>query len=468
MVSIERSCIVKPNEQTPDVKLRLSECDQIKPYTHAPTFYIYPPQNIDSNKSISSPFHTLKISLSHVLVPYYPLAGRLNLIGGGRFVLNCNGLGAEIFEAESQSEIKDLGDFRPTSETRKLIPTVDYTEDISELPLLLVQLTRFKCGGISIGVAISHIVADGKGALEFISSWANFARGENKLVVEPYHDRNVFYKGDPLSKPRFDHHELKAFPTLIGHDDAEEERKKECTNTMLKLSKTQVNKLKEMANEGKDATSRHYSRYEAIAAHIWRCASKSRKLQNAQLTSLRVPVDCRNRLKPTLPQGYYGNAVMVTSPIAEVGKLMLGLGDACDIIRQSAEMFNDDYIKSSIDFLANQEDLTKRRAGFHTDSQKGLFLGNPNVTITSWLGLTIYDADFGWGKPIFMGPAGLGFDGKSFVIPVSDEDGSFVIPIRLQVTHMDDFKKLFYQDICCAHRKQIVATVNNDDCNLYE
>ncbi|KAF5183128.1 Spermidine hydroxycinnamoyl transferase, partial [Thalictrum thalictroides] len=416
-VSINKSSTVKPNELTPDVKLWLSESDQIKPYTHAPTFYIYLPQNLDNYTSISSPFETLKRSLSHVLVPYYPLAGRLNSIGGGRFVLNCNGLGAEIFEAESQSEIKDLGDFCPTLETKKLLPFVDYTKDISELPLLLVQLTRFKCGGISIGVAISHIAVDGKGALGFISSWANFARGEKKLVVEPYHDRTIFYKGDPLAKPRFDHHELKASPTLIGHDTADEERNKECTNRLLKLSKIQVDKLKKLANDGKDATSRPYSRYEAMAAHIWRCASKARKLQNEQLTSLRVGVDCRNRLKPSLPPGYYGNAVMVTSPVAHVGTLLLGLGDACSIISECVRNFNEDYIKSAIDFLASQEDLTQWRTGFHIDIKKGLFLGNPNITVTSWYGLPIYDADFGWGKPIFMGPAGLGFDGKCFLIP---------------------------------------------------
>ncbi|KAF5197445.1 Shikimate o-hydroxycinnamoyl transferase [Thalictrum thalictroides] len=448
MVSIKRACTVKPNEQTPDVKLWLPECDQIKPYTHAPTFYIYPPQNLDNYNSIASPFDTLKSSLSHVLVPYYPLAGRLNWIGGGRFVLDCNGLGAEIFEADSQSEIKDLGDFRPTLETKKLLPIVDYTKDISELPLLLVQLTRFKCGGISIGVLFSHIVADGKGALEFMSSWANFARGENKLVVEPNHDRNVFHKGDPLAKPRFDHYELKGFPSLIGHDDVEEERKKECTNTMLKLSKTQVNKLKEIANEGRDATSRQYSRYEAIAAHIWRCASKARKLQNAQLTALRVIVNCRNRLQPSLPPGYFGNATMLALPIAQVGKLLLEYGEACSIIRQCIEKFNDDYIESTIDFLASLEDLTQTRSGFHTAGiNKGHVIGNPNISVTSWYGLPIYDADFGWGKPIFMGPAGLGHDGECFLIPGSDEDGSFVIPIRLQMTHMDDFEKLFYQDI---------------------
>ncbi|PIA36120.1 hypothetical protein AQUCO_03400197v1 [Aquilegia coerulea] len=446
MVSIKSSSTVTPDQATPNVKLWLSECDQIKPYTHAPFFYVYRPQQ-QAHNSIVSPLETLKSSLSHVLVPYYPLAGRLNWIGGGRFELNCNGMGAEMVEAESESKVEDLGDFCPTPNTKKLLPQVDYTKDISELPLLLVQLTRFKCGGISIGVAISHILVDGRGAFGFISSWANFARGENKLVVEPYHDRTVFYKGDPLAKPHFDHSDLKPSPTLIGQDSADEERNKECTNRMLKLSKIQVNKLQKLANEGRDATSRQYTRYESMAAHIWRCACKARKLQNAQLTSLRIPVDCRNRFKPSLPPGYYGNAVMVPSPIAQVGKVLLGLGDACRIISQAAGEFNDDYIKSSIDFLASQEDLTQLRTGFHTDGKKGRFIGNPNITITSWFGLPIYDADFGWGKPIFMGPVGMGFDGKSYVIPGSDEDGSFVIPIRLQVTHMDDFEKLFYEDI---------------------
>lgn len=46
-----------------------------------------------------------------------------------------------------------------------------------------------------------------------------------------------------------------------------------------------------------------------------------------------------------------------------------------------------------------------------------------------------------------MGPADLGYDGRMFIIPVINEDGAFNIPIRLQVTHIDDFVKYFYLDL---------------------
>ncbi|OVA06563.1 Transferase [Macleaya cordata] len=116
-------------------------------------------------------------------------------------------------------------------------------------------------------------------------------------------------------------------------------------------------------------------------------------------------------------------------------------------MRERVEMFNDEYLRSAVKYLRSQPDLSKLRTGFHTvGSTQGHFLGNPNLVVTSWMGLPIYDADFGWGKPIHMGPATLGFDGKSFVIP-GDGDGSLLIALRLQVAYMEAFKDFFYQDI---------------------
>lgn len=80
-------------------------------------------------------------------------------------------------------------------------------------------------------------------------------------------------------------------------------------------------------------------------------------------------------------------------------------------------------------------------------STQGAFLGNPNIAITSWIGLPLFGVDFGWGKEIYMGPGAIGHDGKSFILPSRDEDGSFDVPIRLQVEHMDAFKKYFYEHI---------------------
>ncbi|PIA34016.1 hypothetical protein AQUCO_03900128v1 [Aquilegia coerulea] len=435
MVSIKCTYTVKPNHPTPTIKLCLPEMDQYAPTTHAPTIYFY--RNRANNGSALSLIETLKSSLSCTLVHYFPLAGRLHWI--------------EIIEAESENKIEDYVDFRPTAEIRKLVPYVDYNNDISELPLVLVQLTKFKCGGISIGMAVSHIIADGKGALGFISTRANIARGDqDKEIVEPFHDRTVCYKGDPFAKPRFVHVEFKALPTLIGCNEMEE-RQKETTVTMLKPTKNQVEKLQQHANEHKSSEDlkREYTRYEAIAGWIWICVSKARRLQAEQLTSLKVAVDCRNRLQPSLPSGYYGNVIMLTVATAKSGELFmvspLGLEYACGKIRQVLEMTTQDYLQSSMDFLVSQPDLTPFR--FHTvGCTQGIYQGCPNLVITSWFGLPIYDADFGWGKPFFMGPAALSSDGKCFIIP-GDGDGSVSIAMRLQVAHMNDFEKLFYEAI---------------------
>ncbi|GMP84175.1 hypothetical protein CsSME_00037798 [Camellia sinensis var. sinensis] len=77
----------------------------------------------------------------------------------------------------------------------------------------------------------------------------------------------------------------------------------------------------------------------------------------------------------------------------------------------------------------------------------GAFYGNPNISITDWTRLPLYGVDFGWGKEIYMAPRIIGHDGKAFILPGRDEDGSFLIPLQLQEAHMDAFKKFFYDDI---------------------
>ncbi|KAI3671486.1 hypothetical protein L1987_87224 [Smallanthus sonchifolius] len=67
-----------------------------------------------------------------------------------------------------------------------------------------------------------------------------------------------------------------------------------------------------------------------------------------------------------------------------------------------------------------------------------------NLGITSWARLPIHDADFGWGRPVFMGPGGIAYEGLSFVLPSPVNDGSLSIAISLQAEHMKLFSKFLY------------------------
>uniref|UniRef100_A0A803MEX0 Uncharacterized protein n=1 Tax=Chenopodium quinoa TaxID=63459 RepID=A0A803MEX0_CHEQI len=186
---------VKPAEPTWNGLLPLSILDHISVMTHAYVVYFYdkPIQNNLCVTSTNKIVETLKNSLSRVLVPYYPLAGRLGWIGGGRFKLECNALGAELIEVESTMKISDFGDFYSSSDKfYNLLPEIDYCgRPIQDLPLLSVQITRFACGGLSVGLAMSHIVADGLSAFRFVKDWARLTRGE-PLEVAPLLDRRIF------------------------------------------------------------------------------------------------------------------------------------------------------------------------------------------------------------------------------------------------------------------------------------
>jgi shikimate O-hydroxycinnamoyltransferase len=452
MITIRSISMVVPSEPTPNGLLQLSESDQVAQWTYAPVIHIYRPNK--TNNTIPFSFETMKDSLSRALVHFYPLAGRLHWIEGGRLELDCNAIGVQLLEAYSDATLDELGDFAPTAAVQDLVPKIDYSTPIEEWPLLLVQLTRFGCGGLCVGTTLSHTVVDGQSATNFISSWAKLARGDNLEDYEmPFLDRTVLRSSEPLMPPRFDHIEYTTKPPLLnGSTDSEEEQKKETSVTLLKLTREQVEGLKKRANQEMGVTIRPYSRYEAIAGHMWRCACKVRAIDNNpdQPTRVRLAVDIRNRLKPPLPQRYFGNAVFgtVTSTCLYGDLLSKPLSYFAGKLREAIERMSDEYIRSALDFITSQKDVDWLRSDIHIRGQtKAPFLGNHNLTLGSWINLPIYDVDFGWGKPVYVRPTLLNLDGKSFIMPSPTVDGSLVIAFCFQTKYMDSFKKLFYEDI---------------------
>ncbi|KAI5675919.1 hypothetical protein M9H77_06869 [Catharanthus roseus] len=448
MVTLKNSHIVKPAESTPNEIMYLSHCDQLKPITHAPTIYFYKP----TKESLENALHILKNALSKALVIFYPLAGRLKWVSGGRVELHCNSTGALLLEAQSELKIDHFGDFRPNLEiTKYLLPSVDLSvPPIEEVPLLLAQLTKFACGGFSLGLKVSHVILDGQSALHFVSEWAKIARGE-KFTESPYLDRSVLQPKElqlTADLPKSKYSQLDPPSLMVGKSDNLEERNKPTKVTMLKLSEEQINELKKRANYHGSFSSRPCSRFEALCAHIWRCATKVRRHAMEQETICYVSVDFRQRVKPPLPPKYFGNAVMLTPAVAIVGDLISEpFGYAAGKIRESIEFVTNEYVNSYLVRIKNLSDVSPYRH-FHTAGcSRGAFLGNPNLVVTSWIGLPLYGADFGWGKEIYMGPATLGYDGKAFFIPSKDGDGSLSIPFCFQLEHLDDFEKYFYEEI---------------------
>ncbi|KAF8369820.1 hypothetical protein HHK36_032155 [Tetracentron sinense] len=431
IVNVNESTMVRPAHDTPKQRLWISNVDIDMPRMHIPSVYFYRANGSSNFFDV----HVLKEALSKAIVPFYPVAGRLKRAKDGRIEIDCNGDGVLLVDAETSSVINDFGDFAPTLELKHLIPAIDHSGDISSFPLLVLQVTHFKCGGVSLGVGMLHHVADGASSLHFINPWSDMARGHD-ITIPPFLDRTILRARDPPC-PAFHHIEYQPPPSLRTPLQIENSQSgpDSLSRAIIMITRDQLNILKAKSKECGNTVN--YSSHELLAAHVWRCLARG--LPDDQETKMFISTDGRSRLRPAVPPGYFGNVIFQATPIAVSGDLQSQpLTYVAGRIHDALVRMDDAYLRSAIDYLELQPDLTAFiRAGAQT-------IGLPNIRIISWAKLPIHDADFGWGRPIFIGPAGAPFDGLVFVLPSPINDGSLSLVISLQFDQMQILKKYFY------------------------
>uniref|UniRef100_A0A6N2L7W2 Shikimate O-hydroxycinnamoyltransferase n=1 Tax=Salix viminalis TaxID=40686 RepID=A0A6N2L7W2_SALVM len=434
-INTKESIIVRPSqEDIPQQRLWLSNMDLLHPRYYLPTVYLYKPNG-------SSDFfeaEVLKEALRKVLVPFYPVAGRLARDENGRVEINCNGEGVLLVVADTDSTTEELGEFMPSMKLRQLIPTVDTNlQDISRNPLLLLQVTSFKCGGVCLGVGWHHTLADGTGALHFINSWATLARGL-PITIPPFLDRTIL-RGRVAPKSIFHHVEYDPPPTM-NTDLTKNPEPQSLTN--LKITLEQIDSLKAKASNVGSETK--YTTYEILTAHIWRSVSKARNFQsNDQKTKLRIAVDGRSRLDPPLQSSYFGNVIFTASPVALSGDL-LSESFRCTVerIHREIKKMDAEYLRSALDYLEEVGDVNSIPRGSIT-------CACPNLNIVSWMRLPIYKVDFGWGAPLLLRPATM-FEGGGDTMKINTKESIIVRPSqdipqqRLWVSNMDLLHPRYY------------------------
>ncbi|GAU45302.1 hypothetical protein TSUD_327600 [Trifolium subterraneum] len=460
MVSIESHSTIIPSKPTPNPKL-YSLCEQIKLRTHGPVLNVY---NAPNNNNTSTFLETLKNSLSQALVIYYPLAGRLSLTKGGRWELHCNAKGALFLEAKCETNLNDFGDFVPNNNlVSQLIPKINYNLPIEEIPLLAVQLTRFRCGGFTLGVSACRAVIDGTANSCFMNLWAKLTRGENLSENElaPCHNRTMLNSRKVAHSQSLHWHcEFRPAPQWVGRELG---NSREVSVAIVKLTQEQLLKLKKNANSrvsfqptvSKDVIIRRkpYSTFEVIAGHIWRCVTKARYIgNNDQQTRLSTLVDIRNRLNPPLPSGYAGNATFPTvTPTRSFNDLICKpLDNAVDDVRKAVERIKGEFVMSALDYIDREVDMDLLRYNIFGNPAKSVRDGeskrNPNLFVVSWMNFSLKSADFGCGGPVYFGPGYMDSEGKAFIMNNGYGDG-IVVAISLEASCMNSFRKKFYDDI---------------------
>nr|WAU86910.1 birch protein [Betula platyphylla] len=393
--------MIKPSSPTPhDLRThKLSFLDQIPPTTYIPIILFYQAPKTNSHDDVDQVEKSchLKKSLKQTLNRFYPLAGSVK----EDHSIDCNDNGVEYNEARVASNLSQVLQHFDVEILNKFLPFEPYGNRTkrpagSREVLLGVQYNIFDCGGVAIGVCISHRIADGASATTFLGAWSATSRGD---VLEA-----------EAICPKFD--AAKYFPPKDmswGKGDMSIRKDKIVTRRLV-FDKSNIAALKDKASIGNP------TRVEAVSAFIWKrlmAISKS-KAAPARVHVAIHAVNIRQRMVPPMPTHSFGNlwyfAAAVLSPHDQLddndSNLVSKLSDAIKGI-------NGDFVKK-LQSDAILDSLTKAVER----SSKG---DVESYRFTGWCRFPLYEADFGWGEPTWVCCPSMPF--KNLVVLMSTRDG---------------------------------------------
>ncbi|XP_050277923.1 stemmadenine O-acetyltransferase-like [Quercus robur] len=373
---------------------QLSFLDQIFPLMYVPFLFFYS-QNDAYSKISTNPAksfsNVLKKSLSDVLTRYYPLAGRIR----DNLVVDCNDEGVLYREAQVKCELSDIVTNPNPAEFKKFLPcNIDDTHHFA----FAVQVNYFTCGGITIGACISHKIADGTSFIMFMKTWAATARGDSNIYPQ--------FQASTLFPPT---------STLSGFQPENSMIKEKLVLKRFVFSSTSVVALREKYGESSDLECPlHPSRVEALSVFLWSryVAATQANIGPKKLNMVLFAVNLRTRMDPPLPRNSFGNIFRLATVLLSSEERSGLVGK----VRAAIRKIDNEYVKKLQDH-AQHLNFLKEASG------KVLTEDVVPFNFSSWCRFPMYEVDFGWGNPMWIGLVSLPFKNVVVFIDTKSGDG---------------------------------------------
>ncbi|KAI9084368.1 hypothetical protein K1719_033710 [Acacia pycnantha] len=334
-------------------------------------------------------------------------------------------VGKVFIEADADVTLEAFGDALqpPFPSLEELL--YDVTSPVLNTPLLLIQVTRLKCGGFIFALRLNHTMSDAAGLVQFMSALGEIACGARKPSNPPGWHRELLNARKP---PRVTctHREYDEVPdtkgTIIPLDDMAHRSFFFGPNEVASI-RTQI-----------PQHLRQSSDFEIITAFLWRCRTVALQPDDDEEVRIICIVNARAKFNPPLPDGFYGNAFAFPVAVTTARKLCRNpLGYALELVKKAKGDVTEEYMHSLADLM--------------------VIKGRPHFTVVrSYLVSDVTragfgDVDFGWGKAVYGGPAKGGVGAipgvASFYIPFKNAQGQegLVIPVCLPGEAMERFVK---------------------------
>ncbi|GMQ03806.1 hypothetical protein CsSME_00049459 [Camellia sinensis var. sinensis] len=434
--------LLVPSKPTPHELKQLSDIDDQEGLRfQAPAIMFY-----KNNPSMEGkdPVSVIREALAKALVFYYPFAGRLVEGPNRKLSVDCTAEGVLFIEADANVEIDWLGDtIGPGCPyLEELLYDVPGSDGIVGCPLLLIQVTRFSCGGFTFAIRLNHTMSDGSGLMQFLNTIAEFAQQPLTKItpsVPPIWQRHLLSARQPPS-------------ITCPHHEYDQALAGAATTTTTANKTTTINRsfffgAKEIRAIRNHLPHHHHSTtattFELLTACVWQCRTRALCLAPDETVRVSCIVNGRgNKYGLNLPPGYYGNVFTYPAAMTKAGMLsMLPLGYALELVKKAKAQVSEEYFRSVADLM-----VIKGRPLYSLDANKDYM-----VSDTTRAGFD--KVDFGWGMPVFGGvPRAISFiSAFARFRDIRGGEDVIVVPMSLPESVMDRFeqelKKMIHKPI---------------------
>ncbi|KAK9126253.1 hypothetical protein Scep_015099 [Stephania cephalantha] len=391
---------IKPSSPTPPhlKTFNLSLVDQFTADIYIPFILFYSPNQHTNDQNTL--LDQLMKSLSETLTLYYPLAGILK--DNNKII--CDDSGIEILHARIGCHLSDVLNH---SEPQHLVQFVPYTvHQHNEKTLLVVKFNVFECGGIAIGVCVSHKAMDSTGLCAFLTTWASI-NAQGGLAEEVPEDM----------RPKFDIatcFPAKAVPSAMH---VLKTKGKIVTKRYI-FDASMIASLRSKATSttiANNPNSKGPSRVLSVIALLWKvgmAVDRHKHGLTPRTSYMAVAASMRSKIDLPMPYLSFGNLVVIAPAIAynQNDNLLEKLGQA---VRKVDRDFvtklqsGNEYLEYMMYLAGGEQQFLRGEAG--------------RYAVTSWCRFPFYEIDFGWGKPIWANVPS--FEDKNFLILMDTKVG---------------------------------------------
>ncbi|KAG9138796.1 hypothetical protein Leryth_007426 [Lithospermum erythrorhizon] len=256
----------------------------------------------------------------------------------------------------------------------------------------------------------------------FLNSFAELASGKwGMMKAMPVWDRHLINPNRLIrARPNLHSHPefTRSFLDLVASSRFVQE---DLVPTQIIFNKKKLNELNKFATSW--LTESSCTMFELLSAHVWRSWANALNLPSNQILKMLFSIDIRNRVKPSLPSNYYGNAFVLGCAQTSVRDLIeKGLGYATELVKRAKERVDDEHVREVI------ESVSSNRV---CPDSVGVLI------VSQWSRLGLDRVDFGMGKPIHVAPVST--EKYCIFSPVPNQSDAVKVNLAVPASAVDQY-----------------------------